>query len=268
MGICPNAYYNYLKHRKADYCTKKEEILGTIKTIYHEHSGVDGYRSMQVFLKRKGYQLSRTTVHKYMNRELKLFSVVRRKRPGYTHGKPHKVFENLIKQDFSSDAANRKWCTDFTFLYLADGNVRYNCSIIDLHDRSVVASVTGRNMTSALAIRTVDKALASQPGNIRNLILHSDQGTQYTSKEFTEYCKLRGITQSMSKAGYPYDNAPMERYFNTLKNEKTNLHIYHTEEELFKDVNDFAYVWYNHIRPHSADGYMTPFEARYRIRNY
>lgn len=111
---------------------KKEEILGTIKTIYHEHSGVDGYRSMQVFLKRKGYQLSRTTVHKYMNRELKLFSVVRRKRPGYTHGKPHKVFENLIKQDFSSDAANRKWCTDFTFLYLADGNVRYNCSIIDL----------------------------------------------------------------------------------------------------------------------------------------
>ena len=94
-------------------------------------------------------------------------------------------------------------------------------------------------------------------------MLHSDQGSQYTSKEFTEYCTKLGITQSMSKAGYPYDNAPMERYFNTLKNELINLHNYHTEKDLYTAIEEFAYTQYNHVRPHSYNNYRTPFEARY-----
>jgi len=69
----------------------------------------------------------------------------------------------------------------------------------------------------------------------------------------------------MSKAGYPYDNAPMERYFNTLKNEKIYLHNYHKEQELYDAVRDFAYVKYNHVRPHTYNGYRTPFEARYAV---
>lgn len=72
----------------------------------------------------------------------------------------------------------------------------------------------------------------------------------------------------MSKAGCPYDNAPMERYYNTLKNELTNLHYYHNDNELNRAVPDFAYIWYNHVRPHSYNDYRTPFEARYGIRNY
>lgn len=72
----------------------------------------------------------------------------------------------------------------------------------------------------------------------------------------------------MSKAGCPYDNAPMERYFNTLKNELVYLHDYATEAELYKSVDIFAYVWYNHIRPHSYNGYKTPFEARRGIRKF
>jgi transposase InsO family protein len=67
----------------------------------------------------------------------------------------------------------------------------------------------------------------------------------------------------MSKAGYPYDNAPMERYYNTLKNELIYLHYYHSDEELDTAVGDFAYFWYNHVRPHSYNGYLTPYEARY-----
>ena len=77
--------------------------------------------------------------------------------------------------------------------------------------------------TSNLAIRTLQKALESQPPIKGGLILHSDQGSQFTSKAFVEFCESVNVTQSMSKAGYPYDNAPMERYFNTLKNECTNL---------------------------------------------
>ena len=233
-----------------------------IQEIYHEHNGVDGYRSMKVYLERKGIKLSNLTVHKYMNKELKLSSIVRRKKPNYRKGKPHKIFDNLIKQEFRADSRNEKWCTDFTYLFLTDGSKRYNCTILDLYDRSVIASITDTNITADLAIRTLKKALASQPKIKEKLILHSDQGSQYTSKDFVEFCESVGVTQSMSKAGYPYDNAPMERYYNTLKNELINLHYYHTDEELNSSIEEFAYITYNHVRPHSYNNYKTPFEAR------
>ena len=238
-------------------------MLDEIESIYHENNGVVGYRSMKVYLERKGIDLSNLTVHRYRNRELGLLSIVRRKKPDYKYGDAHRKFDNLIQQDFTAEKPNQKWATDFTYLFLTGGDVRYNCTIIDLHDRSVIASITDRHITSDLAIRTLDKALASQKSISPDLILHSDQGVQYTSKAFIEYCDNHGVTQSMSKAGYPYDNAPMERYFNTLKNEEISLHQYHTEEQLYEAVEQFAYVKYNHVRPHSYNGYRTPFEARY-----
>ena len=147
-------------------------------------------------------------------------------------------------------------------MFLKNHDVRYNCTIIDLYGRSVVASITDRHITSDLAIRTLQKALDLQSTINDGLILHSDQGTQYTSKAFTEFCESVNVTQSMSKAGYPYDTAPMERYFNTLKNECTNLYEFVTEEALYQKVEEFAYVDYNHVRPHSFNGYRTPYETR------
>jgi putative transposase len=265
LHIYPNAYYNFLKNKKAAYHARKEKILTEISHLYHAHNGVDGYRSMRVFLKQKQFCLSNLTVHKYMNRELKLYSVVRRKRPNYERGHAHKVFPNVLQQKFSADTINTKWCTDFTYLFLTDGSKRYNCSVLDLHDRSIVASITDKEITSDLAIRTVKKALASQPEIKGQLILHSDQGSQYTSKPFVDFCESSKVTQSMSKAGYPYDNAPMERYFNTLKNELIKLHYYHSDKELNTAIDEFAYVWYNHVRPHSYNDYKTPYEARYGL---
>ena len=81
------------------------------------------------------------------------------------------------------------------------------------------------------------------------MILHSDQGSQYTSRAFTEFCESAHVIRSISRAGYPYDNAPMERYFNTLKSECTNLYAFKTEEELSRVVEEFAYATYNHVRP-------------------
>lgn len=106
------------------------------------------------------------------------------------------------------------------------------------------------------------KAVDSQPGIRGELVLYSGQDSQYTSKEFVEFCESVHVTQSMSRAGYPYDNAPMERYFNTLKNECTNLYDFETEEALYQTVEEFAYVTYNHVRLHSYNGYRTTYEAR------
>ena len=166
-----------------------------IKNIYHSHNGADAYRAMTVYLARRGYNYGPAAIHKDMNTESALHSIVRPKKPDYEHGKPHRVFENKPNQDFTADKVNQK-------------------------------------------------------------------GSRYTSEAFVEFCGSVDVAQSMGKAGNPYDNAPMERYFNTLKNECINLYEFRTEEALYQAVEEFAYVSYNHVRPHSFNGYRTPCQAR------
>ncbi len=139
--------------------------------------------------------------------------------------------------------------------------MRYNCSILDLYDRSIVASVNGESINTKLAKETLGKALKSEKPK-EGLILHSDQGCPYTSWEFVSYCREKKIIQSMSKAGCPYDNAHMERFYNTLKNELIYPNHFYTESALDEALSRYVFVWYNHIRPHSCNDGRTPFEAR------
>ncbi|SMB79841.1 Transposase InsO and inactivated derivatives [Desulfonispora thiosulfatigenes DSM 11270] len=208
-----------------------------------------------------GHEFSQLTVHKYM-KELGLKSITFKRKPAYIKGKAHKVFENLLKQDFTAQKINTKWCTDFTYIHLFNGSLRYNCSILDLYDRSIVATKTTNYITADLAIETLNEALANNKPE-ENLILHSDQGVQYTSKAFTEYCKNKKIRQSMSTAGCPYDNSPMESFFGKLRNEHIKHFDIKNDNHLNFLINDYIYGYYHHIRPHSALGGKTPFEMRF-----
>ena len=197
-----------------------------------------------------------------MNTELQLFSIARRRKPDYEYGTPHKVFENKLQQDFPADTIHPKWCTDFTYLHLSDGAKRYNCSIIDLYDKSVLATLNSKRIDAELAIQTLQIALDRNPVKGK-IILHSNQGSQYTSRASTEFCAGKGIRQSMSKAGCPYDNSPMESFYGTFKSEFIRQNRFETDQELNESTLDYVYGYYNHIRPHSSNGYMTPFEKRY-----
>ena len=129
---------------------------------------------MRDLLKGYHYDYSNATIHKYM-KELGLRSVTRRKKPEYRKGNTHKVFPNLLNQNFKTDKRTQIWCTDFTYLFLSNGVIRYNCTIIDLYDRSVIASLNGDHITAEFAIETVKIAIKRhKPG--KGLILHSDQG--------------------------------------------------------------------------------------------
>lgn len=215
---------------------------------------------IQIFLARKQINLSKTTVLKYM-KELGIRSVVLRKKPKYHKGECYKKFDNMLKQDFKVEEANKKWCTDFTYLYLSDGAKRYNCSILDLYDKSIVSTLNSNRMDANLAIETLKLALSRNLVS-KEIILHSDQGSQYTSRAFTEYCAGKGITQSMSKAGCPYDNFCMESFYGTFKSEFVWKRQFETDAILDQQTKDYIYGYYNHIRPHSSNGYLTPFEKR------
>ena len=266
LNISKNAYYNFLKNRKNDYLKLKDSFLKRIESLYHKLKGVYGYRYIKKFLEDENIFLSYTTVHKYLNIELGLKAIVRR--PKYrssTSNSDGNCFPDLLKRHFRADNINNKWCTDFTYLTLANGEKHYNCTIIDLFDRSVVASITDKNITSELAIRTLQRALKSKKIDKGSLILHSDQGSQFTSYDFSLFCKRNGIVQSMSRKGNPWDNAPMERYFNTLKQELIYLKNYKSKQELYMDIEEFSYVWYNRKRPHTFNGFITPYQARFNF---
>ena len=238
LYIHPNAYYNYLRNAKAGYLAQKAHCCRQIQALYHDSHGVMGHRKMKAFLQREGISLSKTPVHKYMNRELQLHSICRRKRPAYHRGLAHKIFPNLLKRNISPEWPNRVWCTDFTYMTLTNGTRRYNCSIIDLYDRSVVASENSSFITSSLAARTLEKALSSAKAIPQNPILHSDQESQFTSAEFVQH------------------------YYNTLKTELIYQYRFETAEELDYAISEFAYDRYNQVRPHTYNGYLTPFEKR------
>ena len=265
FGLSPSVYYNYL-HSKKDGCkARKEKILKEIRTIYDMHGGTDGYRKMHYYLTQKGYHISLETTRKYMNQELGLCSVTRPKHPRYEKRRPYRTYPDILKGNFKADNINEKWCIDFTFIGLENKSIRYNCAVMDLYDRSIVASVCGAEMTSGLAIQALDKALASEENiDPRKLILHSDQGNEFTSEEFTSYCLSKDIRQSMSSPGHPHGNAPMERYFSTLKCELISTKSYGCEQDLYEAVDDFVHNYYNTVRPHMYNNYRPPYTVRYK----
>ena len=98
---------------------------------------------MRIFIKRYGFEIIKTIMHKHMNKELNLCTIIMHSKPSYKAGKKHKISDNLLNQNFTLDCKNKVWCTDFTYMRQLNGKFRYNCSIIDLYDRTVIASVNG-----------------------------------------------------------------------------------------------------------------------------
>ena len=168
FGISPNGYYNYLKNTKGEYHEQREVIYERIKYIYYNNNRTVGHRAMRVFLARYGIHISKTTVHKYMNKTLNLAAIIMRKKSGYTAGKKHKIFNNLLCQNFTVDHKNKVWCTDFTYMRQPNGRFKYNCTIIDLFDRSAISSVNSDYINTDLAKETLKIALKQE--KMENLI--------------------------------------------------------------------------------------------------
>ena len=113
-----------------------------------------------------------------MNKDLNLTAAVMHKKPRYKTCKKNKIFDNLLNQNFCVKEKNKVWWTDFTYMCQNNGRTRYNCTIIDLYDRSVIASVNAEHINTELAIAKLREALNAEK-NAKGLILHSEQGVQY-----------------------------------------------------------------------------------------
>jgi transposase InsO family protein len=156
-------------------------------------------------------------------------------------------YNNLINGDFSADIPNTKWCIDITKINTEEGNL-YFCAIIDLFDRSIVSYNFHTNETSRLVSNTVEGAIKNI--NITSslpLILHSDQGLQFSSKQYAHLLKDNNINGSMSKKATPNDNAVIESFFASLKKECIYRKIYKSKIDAIKDI-EFYIFFYNNYR--------------------
>ena len=153
---------------------------------------------------------------------------------------------NLLDRDFTARKPNQKWVTDITYLIL-DKERKYFCSVIDLYKRKVVSYKISDRMDLSLVINTLKEAIEKNKGETKDIIIHSDQGSQYTSYAYQQMCIDNGMKISMSAPGTPGDNAPMESFHSSLKRETLYSNYYYTLKEYVNDVIDWI-QFYRTIR--------------------
>ena len=172
------------------------------------------------------------------------------------------IAPNHLAREFTALGPNKKWVADLTYAWTAEGWL-YLAVIMDLYSRKIIGWSMQPSMSSQLIIDATKMAYASR-GYPNSVLHHSDQGTQYTSKEFVAFLESYGALRSMSRRGNCWDNAAMESFFSTLKLECLYRRRFKTRAEIRTTIFDYIECFYNRHRRHSANGYLSPcdFEAR------
>ena len=215
-------------------------------------------RTMMRNLRQEGFEIGRDKTRRLM-KQLQLKVKPKRKYKVTTDSKHNlPVTKNVLNREFSPSAPNQAWGADITYLWTQQGWI-YLAVVIDLYSRRVVGWSIDRRMNKALVIRALMMAI-----NLRQpppgLIHHSDRGRQYTSHDYQALLKQHGMIASMSRKGNCWDNAPIERFFSSLKREWTGDRLYRTRQEAIADVREYVAVYYNSKRLHSTLGYKTPMD--------
>ena len=158
---------------------------------------------------------------------------------------------------------NKVWAGDITYIATNLGWV-YLAVVLDLKNKEAIGYEISKNIDSELSMSALGNAIALR-GKHKDLIFHSDRGSQYSSKKYKAMLEKNGIVGSMSAPGCPYDNSCMESFFAILKKELIYRKKYATIDDVKTDVFRYIELFYNRKRLHSSLGYMSPVE--YRLKN-
>ena len=251
LGVSESGYYRYLKSK--DKPQKDALLSAKMKEILDEHPCNDNYGAprMKQALEQRGVTVGLRRVTRLMRLNGWLHTP-RRRPKGLTKADPEAMqAENLIKQDFSAEEPYRKLLTDITQIQCTDGKL-YISPILDCFNGEVLSLCMRGNMKKELCIDTV-RALRRYP--VKDAILHSDRGSQYTSAAFRETPEATNIRQSLSGVDHCYDNARMESFFATLKKELLyRIPNYRMPmEEVKAKVFRYVFVYYNQLRVYTSN---------------
>jgi len=266
MKVHRSGYYQWLNQPISNREFENKKLLTYIKEAYKKSNGVYGSRNIHKDLGELGIHVNKKRVARLMS-EAKLYGVGTYKRKPYSKaGSTHKVHPNYVKQCFIVEKPNDTWVSDITYIRTKEGWI-YLATVLDLYSRKIVGWATGHRQTTPLVIKAL-KMATTRLNSTDKVILHSDQGSQYSSYDYTKLAKEHNITLSMSRRGNCYDNAVAESFFKTLKKELVRKQNFETREIAASKIFEYIEMFYNAKRRHSYLGHISPneFERRYNIK--
>ena len=213
----------------------------------------------------QGFKVSERTVGRCLQRQNLRCKIARKFK--VTTDSEHRlpVVPNHLNRQFTVSQPNKVWVTDITYIYTQEGWL-YLCVMLDLFSRRIVGWSTSTRIDRHLVCNSLRTDMLVQ-GNPKGVLIHSDRGSQYCSADFRGLVLRYGATQSMSRRGNCWDNAVAESFFHTLKGHIIHGEKYRTREQLQHTLFEYLEVYYNRIRRHSANGWLSPiqFEQRYYV---
>ncbi|WP_313295051.1 IS3 family transposase [Pseudomonas sp.] len=263
LKVHPSGYYAWLAEPQSARAKEDQRLLGLIKQAWLESGGVYGYRKIHDDLRELGEICGRNRVGRLMQAEGLRSQTGYRRRTGFYGGKPTVASPNHLARQFRVSEPNKVWVTDITYIRTYEGWL-YLAVVLDLFSRQVIGWSMKPRMSSDLAIDTILMALWRRKPQ-QQVMIHSDQGSQFSSSDWQIFLKANNVISSMSRRGNCHDNAVAESFFQLLKRERIRRKIYATRDEARSDIFDYIELFYNPKRRHSSAMQLSPveYEKRY-----
>jgi len=266
LGVSESGFYAWRKRPVSQRHREDAHLKQEIRQVFDAHQGRYGSPRLYQELHDEGISCSRKRVARLM-REEELSARRRRRRVVTTkRDSTHPVAPNLLNREFTATAQNRKWVTDITYIPTRQGWL-YLAVILDLYSRIVVGWSMSGNCNEELVERALDQALARRRPRA-GLLHHSDRGCQYTSRAYQFRLEQAGMRVSMSRKGNCWDNAAMESFFGSFKEECVGSMIYASHDEARLAIFTYLEVYYNRIRRHSTLRYVSPVVYEQRGKSH
>lgn len=264
LGVSRSGFYAWKKRKPSQRDQINQALIDHIRRIHRMSRKAYGSPRVYAQLKKQGYTCNQKTVARLMRQEGLIGQ--RKYRKVITTNSNHKfpVASNVLNREFTADGPNQKWVADITYVPTEEGWL-YVAGVLDLFSRKIV----GWDMSSQIDATLVERALRMalyqrHPG--KGLLHHSDRGVQYASHQIRNILAANQVQVSMSGKGNCYDNAVIESFWGTLKNEWVHHQKYKTRSQARTDIFGYIEGFYNTVRLHSTLGYLSPseFEANYQ----
>ncbi|MDY0992778.1 IS3 family transposase [Pantoea agglomerans] len=257
LDVHPSGFYAWLQQPHSQRHQADLRLTGQIKQFWLESGCVYGYRKIHLDLRDSGQQCGVNIVWRLMKR-VGIKAQVGYRSPRARKGEASIVSPNRLQRQFNPDAPDERWVTDITYIRTHEGWL-YLAVVVDLFSRKIIGWSMQSRMTKDIVLNALLMAVWRRNPQ-KQVLVHSDQGSQYTSHEWQSFLKSHGLEGSMSRRGNCHDNAVAESFFQLLKRERIKKKIYGTREEARSDIFDYIEMFYNSKRRHGSSDQMPPTE--------
>jgi len=263
LSVSASGYYDWLARSLSKWAREEARLEVEIRAADKRTRQVYGAEKLQHDLAEHGIMVGICRI-KRIRRKLGIRCKQKRKFKATTNSKHTlPVAENILGQQFKVTAPNKVWVSDITYVPTDEGWL-YVAAHKDLFTSDIVGYAMGERLTRNLVSQSLFKAVAAKRP-AQELLHHSDRGSQYCSHEYRNLLERFGLKASMSRKGNCYDNAPMESFWGTLKQELVHHRRYRTRQEAISDITEYIEIFYNRQRLQPGLGFLSPavFEQRY-----